>query len=386
MRILHTSDWHLGRTLHGVDMHQHQAAFLDHLVALVQERGIDAVLVSGDIYDRSVPSTQTVDLLSQGLARLTAITTVIITPGNHDSAVRLGFAAGLMRDNLRILAGIPAIGTPVVLPDGDRDVLVYGIPYLDPDAARAGLTADGEGPPARSHQGVLSAAMDVVRADRAARIRPATSIVMAHAFVAGGEASESERDISIGGVNVVPSGVFAGADYLALGHLHGPQQVSMADGLARYSGSPLAYSFSEMHHHKSSVLLEIGTDGAVAVELVRTPVPRRLAEIRGPIDSLLGGQFDGHSDDWLRVFVTDPAYPQSMFARIKERFPHALAVLHEPEGVGAGESAPQVTEAMDPLSVAAAFVEFATNAPPSVAEGAVLRHAYDDVRSAERSA
>ena len=385
VKILHTSDWHLGRTLHGVDMHEHQAAFLDHLIALVEEHGIDAVLVSGDIYDRSVPSTQTVNLLSRGLAGLTAATTVIITPGNHDSAVRLGFASGLMRDNLRILADVSSIGTPVVLADGERDVLVYGIPYLDPDAARSALTADGAEPPARSHQGVLAAAMGTIRTDLAARERPATSIVMAHAFVAGGEPSDSERDISIGGVNVVPSGVFAGVDYVALGHLHGAQQVPIKTGRARYSGSPLAYSFSEMNHHKSSVLLAIDADGVCSIELIPTPVPRHLAEIRGPIESLLGGDFDDHVGDWLRVYVTDRAYPQSMYARVKEHFPDALAILHEPEGVEAGATAPQVTEAMDPMTVTTAFVEFATNAPPTEAEAAILQGAYDDVRRAGRS-
>lgn len=385
VRILHTSDWHLGRTLHGVDLHEHQSGFLDHLVDLVEERGIDAVLVAGDIYDRSVPSTQTVKLLSRGLARLSDLTTVIVTPGNHDSAVRLGFASGMMRDNLRILADVSSIGTPVVLKDGERDVLVYGIPYLDPDAARAALTAEGAEPPARSHQGVLAAAMDTIRAELATRTRPATSIVMAHAFVAGGEPSESERDISIGGVNVVPSGVFAGVDYVALGHLHGAQRVPIKTGLARYSGSPLAYSFSEMNHDKSSVLLDIDADGTCTAELIPTPIPRRLSEIRGPIGALLGGEFDDHIDDWLRVYVTDRTYPQSMYARVKAHFPEALAILHEPEGVEAGATAPQITEAMDPMTVTTSFVEFATNAPPTELETEVLQGAYDDVRRAGRS-
>jgi len=387
VKILHTSDWHLGRTLHGVDLHEHQEAFLDHLVETVKARDIDAVLVSGDVYDRAVPGVQTVKLLSAGLARLSAVTRVILTPGNHDSAVRLGFAAGLMRENIRILADVSGIGEPVVVSGDHGDLLVYGIPYLDPDAARSALTADGAEPPARSHQGVLTAAMDRIRANLEALkgSRPRASIVMAHAFVAGGEASESERDISIGGVNVVPSAVFAGVDYVALGHLHGAQEVK-GMAMARYSGSPLAYSFSEIHQHKSSVLLEFGADGPPSVELIPTPVPRHLAEVRAPMASLLSGDHDGLADDWLRVYVTDASYPDNMFARVKERFPYALAVLHEPEGLAEHESAPQVTEAMDPMIVTADFVAFATNTPPDEGETAVLQRAYDDVRAADRSA
>ncbi|MFI5425680.1 exonuclease SbcCD subunit D [Aeromicrobium sp. UC242_57] len=132
MKILHTSDWHLGRTLHGVDMHEHQRAFVDHLVAEVSARAIDAVLISGDVYDRAIPAVDTVRVFDDALARLSALTTVIITPGNHDSAVRLGFGAGLMRDSIRILASIADLHDPVLLDDGDTTVAVVRHPLPRP--------------------------------------------------------------------------------------------------------------------------------------------------------------------------------------------------------------------------------------------------------------
>src|SRR5450759_4240624 len=130
MRVLHTSDWHLGRTLHGVDLLEHQAAYLDHLVELTRTEGIDAVLVAGDVYDRAVPPVEAVTLLSETLVRLAEHTSVVITPGNHDSAARLGFGAGLLRDGVHVHARVAGIATPVAIRDGDRrEVLVYALPY-----------------------------------------------------------------------------------------------------------------------------------------------------------------------------------------------------------------------------------------------------------------
>lgn len=407
MRILHTSDWHLGRTLHGVDLLGHQAAYLDHLVELAAAERADAVVVSGDVYDRAVPPVEAVALLSDALARLSATTTVVVTPGNHDSAVRLGFGADLLRGGVHVRARVADVGTAVELADDDGPVLVHALPYLDPDATRHVLAegdptvADGE-PLPRSHEAVMAAALRRVRADVAARTagraRP-RSVVMAHAFVVGGEASESERDIRVGGVDSVPAGVFAGVDYVALGHLHGPQRIAFpagpgsggSDGAAvepvlQYSGSPLAYSFSEVRQRKATVLVDLGPDGVRGVELVPAPVPRRLAEVTGMLEDLLGAAGEPHVDDWLRVVVTDAARPPDLHARVRGRFPHALVVEHRPAVVAQRSAARVVTSASDPLQVAGEFVEHVTGAPPTAEELAVLRRAYEDVLAAGRSA
>ncbi|MFS0702785.1 exonuclease SbcCD subunit D [Cellulomonas sp. 179-A 4D5 NHS] len=410
MRLLHTSDWHLGRTLHGVDLLDHQAAYLEHLVDVVRTDPVDAVLVAGDVYDRAIPPVEAVQLLSATLARLAEHTTVVLTPGNHDSAARLGFGAELMRERVRVRAQVGDLATPVVLPSDDGDALVYALPYLDPDVVRHRLDA-----PSRSHESVMTAATALVRADLARRTaeasaagRPAPrSVVMAHAFVIGGEPSESERDIRVGGVDHVPAGVFHGVDYVALGHLHGPQLVGGAGGpgradggtprtggadgirpVLRYSGSPLAYSFSELHQAKSTTLVELPRGGGgPVVTLLPAPVPRRLAELSGPLEDLLGPAGAAHTEDWLRVTVTDAHRPPDLFRRVRERFAHALVIQHRPpERTGAERAAAQVTAAHDPLEVAAEFVAHVCGAEPTEAERTVLRRAYEDVVALERSA
>ncbi len=399
MRILHTSDWHLGRTLHGVDLHRAHEAFLDHLVELVRAERVDAVVVAGDVYDRAVPPVASVELLSDALARLTALTRVVLTPGNHDSATRLGFGAGLFRDRLAVRSRIAGLGEPVVLPDADGapGALVYALPYLDPDMSREELTETGEDGarerPARSHEAVTAAALRRVHADLATRRAAGARVpamLLAHAFVTGGAASESERDIRVGGVDAVPSGVFgpAGAlDYVALGHLHGPQRVGRegVDPVMRYAGSPLAFSFSEAAHHKSTALVDLGADGVRAVELVPTPVPRRLGDVTGTLAALLGRAFDDRTGDWLRVTVTDDVRPEQLWEQVARRFPHALVVRHVPARVRE-RAAATVTSAQDPLEVAAQFLAAAGGRPARQAELAVLREAYEAVLAAERSA
>ncbi|MGN7701950.1 exonuclease SbcCD subunit D [Cellulosimicrobium sp. 22601] len=435
MRILHTSDWHLGRTLHGVDLLEHQAAHLDHLVELTRTEDVDAVVVAGDVYDRAVPPVDAVSLLSDALTRLAEHAHVVVTPGNHDSAVRLGFGDRVMRPGVHLRARLSDVGTPVVLAprpgprgraaEGDASLLVYALPYLDPDTARHAL-AEGDDagadrpdpsaggarrPLARSHEAVMAAAMRRVGADlarRRAQHPSARAVVVGHAFVVGGLASESERDIRVGGVDAVPAATFGGwgVDYVALGHLHGPQRVAVPDvsretaghgsssaTVARYSGSPLAFSFSERHQRKSTALVDLdrlgggaGGDPDAAVELVPAPVPRRLAEVTGTLDDLLGAAGEPHVDDWLRVVVTDAVRPAELYARVRGRFPHALQVTHRPPRPEEREVVTAVGPGRDPLDVARDFVEHVAGHAPSDAEIAVLREAFELALAEERSA
>lgn len=393
MRLLHTSDWHLGRTLHGVDLLGHQAAFLDHLVDVVRSEQVDAVLVAGDVYDRAIPPVAAVELLNDAVLRLTDHTRVIITPGNHDSATRLGFAAPLFRDRLIVRSRVEQIGTPVEIPDaeGRCSALVYALPYLDPDMVRhrlAGPDLDEDGHltlPARSHEAVTTAAMRRIHSDLATRRAKGAhvpTVLMAHAFVVGGEASESERDIRVGGVDSVPLGALTGLDYLALGHLHGPQRIGrdQRDGagpVARYAGSPLTFSFSEMHHTKSTALIDLDGGGVRRVQLLGTPCPRRLSEATGTLEDLLSRQFDAQATDWARVVVTDPVRPSGLHARVRQRFPHALIVQHRPGHRSETDSPRAVATTHDPLDVTAEFVTDVRGAAPSAAEADVLRRAYE---------
>lgn len=380
MRILHTGDWHLGRTLLGADLLGHQAAFTDWLVDLVRARSIDLVVIAGDVYDRAIPPVDAVRILSRALERLAETTTVVLTPGNHDSAARLGFGAGVMASRVRILAEPAGIATPVLVDDPAGAVAVYGIPYLHPDLTRYALAAVPDEPLPRSHQAVVGAAMDRVRADLAER--PGTrSVVVAHAFVGGTEPSDSEQDIRVGGVDRVAESVFDGVDYVALGHLHGPQRVGPGDRI-RYAGSPQAFSFGERNQQKSVTVVDLDASGAVTVELVPAPVPRRLVDVRGGIDEIESGVFRSAADAWVRVAVTDTVHPERMYARVKQCFPHALAVTHEPADRGERVAARAVTATSDPVEVAADFVAFATGATPDHDDHAILTEAYEAAAAA----
>ncbi|MEU2441050.1 exonuclease SbcCD subunit D [Streptomyces rubradiris] len=378
MRILHTSDWHLGRAFHRVNLLQAQAGFIGHLVTTVREREVDAVVVSGDVYDRAVPPLAAVELFDTALHRLAdlGVPTVMIS-GNHDSARRLGVGAGLIdRAGIHLRTEPSAAGTPVILRDAHGDVAFYGLPYLEP-----ALVKDEFGVGKAGHEAVLGAAMDRVRADLAARPRGTRSVVLAHAFVTGGEASDSERDITVGGVAAVPAGVFDGVDYVALGHLHGCQTITER---VRYSGSPLAYSFSEAGHRKSMWLIDLDADGSVTAERVDCPVPRPLARIRGRLDDLLADpELARHEDAWVEATLTDPLRPAEPMARLTARFPHTLSLVFAPERA---PDDPRVSYARrlagrSDEQVAQDFVAHVRGAGPDAAETAVLREAFDAVRA-----
>ncbi|MFJ6044659.1 exonuclease SbcCD subunit D [Brachybacterium paraconglomeratum] len=386
MKILHTSDWHLGRTLHKVDLHEHQAAFLDWLVDLVEAEGVDVVVIPGDIYDRAVPAVSSVTLLDRALARLADTgATVVLTSGNHDSPERLGFGRSLMRAGIHLLTDLPGIEHPVSVEDEHGEVLFFGLPYLEPDRARTELAREGEEPLPRSHEAVTRAALDRVREHAAAR-PGARTVVLAHTFVTGGEASDSERDLSVGGVDSVPAGVLGGIDYLALGHLHGCQDLTRSVGApAWYSGSPLAFSFSERSHRKSVLLVELGAPGAdgeraeVAVRRIETPVPRRLTELRGTLEEILARR-DEHAGDWLKAVVTDPARPAHLQEQLREAYPHLLLTEYAPEGRAASAGTPVVRREQNPLEVMDEFLAHVTGGDPTEAEHDVLERAYSAVR------
>ncbi|WP_327576943.1 exonuclease SbcCD subunit D [Streptomyces sp. NBC_00145] len=377
MRLLHTSDWHLGRAFHRVKMLGAQAEFIGHLIATVREQDVDAVVVSGDVYDRAVPALAAVELFDDALHRLAeqGIPTVMIS-GNHDSARRLGVGAGLIgRAGIHLRTDPGACATPVLIPDATGDVAFYGLPYLEP-----ALVKDEFGVSKPGHEAVLAAAMDRVRADLAERPAGTRSVVLAHAFVTGGEASDSERDITVGGVAAVPSGVFDGVDYVALGHLHGSQVISER---VRYSGSPLPYSFSEADHRKSMWLVDLDAHGFAAVERVDCPVPRPLARIRGDLADLLARpDLTAHEESWVEATLTDPVRPDDPMARLAERFPHTLSLAFDPQRAPEDPdvSYAQRLKGRDDQQIAEDFVTHVRGAGPDERERAVLREALDAVR------
>ena len=393
MRLLHTADWHLGRAFEGWSLVDHQAAFCAWLAEVCREAEVDAVLLSGDVYDRAVPALDAVRLLDEALLAVVATCPVIAISGNHDSAGRLGFAGPLLDGagvHLRVSVG--DLDRPIRLTSADGVVaLVYGIPYLEPVSDSEALGCE------RSHAGVLGAAMARVRADLTARREAAAAageptpraVVLAHGVITGGETTGSEKDIAIGGVQDAPAHLFEGIDYVALGHLHRAQQITATTTgtVLRYSGSPLGYSFAEEGHVKSVTLVDLAADGTVSLTERPTPVPRRLTTLTGTLTSLCTDPaLAVHAEDWIRAIVTDPIRPEGMSERLRARFPAlVLPEWRPPEASAAGRGAAGRADvaSANPVEVVADFIERVTGAPPSPSMLALVDAAVQRVRRAE---
>jgi len=398
MRFLHTSDWHLGRSLHRADLRAAQAGFLDHLVEVARAERVDAVLVAGDVYDRAIPPVDSVSLYEDALARLRATgARVVLISGNHDSARRLGVNSALIdASGVHLRTRPAALADPVLLPDEHGEVAVYGVPYLEPalgmpdaGAQEPGIPQDDDVGP-RTHEAVLRKAVHRIRANALAR-GVARTIVMAHAWVAGGASederhrdaeqakSDSERDISVGGIGYVPASLFDGFSYVALGHLHGRR--TLAENL-RYSGSPLPYSFSEKNHEKGSWLVEVGFDGTASAAWVPAPVHKRLATLTGHLDDLLTSRaYDEREADYVAVTLTDTARPVGAMDKLRARFPHILTLEFKPEGVTPDKrSYGEKVKGRDDLTVAAEFVRHVRNTAATVPEQELLAAAFAAAR------
>ncbi|WP_109211999.1 MULTISPECIES: exonuclease SbcCD subunit D [Microbacterium] len=322
MRILHTSDWHIGRSFHGHSTLDALRGVLEALVEQVREHRVDLVIVAGDVFDSATPAAGAYTLLSDALRGLAdAGAAVVVTSGNHDSAARLGFQSQLLREGVHVITDPELVGTPVSFADEHGPVHVYGIPYLEPVLLRSLW------PGVRTQADVLAHAMDLVRTDAATR--GGRTIAVAHCFAAGVEPTPHlERDIQQGGLDIVPLSTFAGVDYMALGHIHGRQQLSPG---VRYAGAPLHYSFDEGDKPRGSWLVELGPEGLGEVEWLPLPVPRALATLTATLEELLEEErFAAHAGDWVRAEYTDPLPQRDPMRRLLARFPFCAEVRHAP--------------------------------------------------------
>lgn len=384
MRFLHTSDWHLGRALHGESLLDAQRTFVDFLVDTVRERSVDAVLVAGDLYDRAIPAVDAVELFDDALSALAALQVpVVLIGGNHDSPARINFGSRLMdHAGVHLRTDVSTIGTPIVLSDAHGPVAVYPIPYLEPQLTWHQLGADDP-----SHSSVLQAAGDLVRAHARAHGYDRT-IVVAHGFVKGKffpVRADSERDISVGGTEMAPVTVFDDISYVALGHLHGFQEP--VPGRIAYSGTPLAYSFSEVGQTKTVNLVELDAAGAVTLERIDCPVPRPLAVIRGELDALLADpEWEPYEDAWLSVVLTDEVVPTEPMAALRTRFTGVLKLeLLGRHARIVENSYGERLAGLDDLDLAGQFVVDMRGRSPLDREVELLRAAFEDQRIAEVS-
>jgi len=318
MRILHTSDWHLGRSFGDHKLLDQQALFVDWLVELVRHEEIDLVAVAGDLYDRSVPPADAVELFHSALKRLLAAgADVAAITGNHDSAERVGSIDGLLTSGLLLRGGYKRAADVDVRSYSDGPLAIVAVPYLDPVFAPLDTSSQASSRP--SHETVLRRTLQTARARMTPGMR---SLAIAHAFVTGAEPSESERTLAVGDAGMVSSAVFDGFDYTALGHLHRAQIVG-GDERVRYSGAPLAYSFGETSQ-KEVVLIELDADGDARSKPIPITVGRSVTTVRGTLDELLAA--DGNDRDWVRVELTNAHPVADAHRRLRDRFPHLVEI------------------------------------------------------------
>ena len=243
-RFLHTADLHLGRALYGERLLADQEDVLAQLTAHIDANPPDALLIAGDVFDRSVPPAEAIEVLDQFLYAIAGKRSVpvVMIPGNHDSADRLGFGSRLLGEGrLHIVSSLERATTPLIVKDEHGPIEIFGLPFLEPARVRQYLEDDD----IRDHHSATQAMVDHVRAQATTD----RTVLVAHAFVRGGTISDSERALSIGGLDTVDAAVFAPFNYVALGHLHRPQSAGLSH--VHYSGSPLKYSASEVGHTKS---------------------------------------------------------------------------------------------------------------------------------------
>lgn len=316
MKFLHLSDLHIGRQLHRYSLQEEQTRMLDHLCRIAEEEKPDAVLIAGDVYDRSIPPVYATQLLDNFLARLVRTTKVFLISGNHDSAERLSFLSGPLKESgLYISPAYRGEVSPVTLTDAQGPVDIWLLPFVKASTVRPYF-------PEETIENTSDAVSCILR-----RMNPdpgRRNVLVAHQFVAGGQLSGSEEtasDISVGGLDLVDARIFSAFDYVALGHIHRAQNVG--SGRIRYCGTPMAYDFSEARSEKSVTLVELRKDRSLDIRCTPIPAPRALVEVRGLFDELTSPDSISRADQdaYTHVTLTDNAPIPDVMNRLRQIYP-----------------------------------------------------------------
>ena len=319
MKFIHTSDWHLGRQFHHVSLLDDQQAVLDQLIQYIENNPVDAVVVAGDIYDRSVPPTIAIELLNKVVKRICGElnTPMILISGNHDGAERLGFGSEQMKNaGLHIISNFEDMLTPVVIEtESAGQVAFYGMPYNDPEQVRFAYQE-----PVSTHDQAHKLLAEKIAEQFQSEQR---NVLVSHCFVDGAIESESERPLSIGGSDRVSHEHFLNFDYVALGHLHQPQK--KGEEYIRYSGSLMKYSFGEQNQKKGFTLVEIDKNGFVSAEHVDLSAPHEMRIVEGELEQVIEqGKTDPKNEDYLLVRLMDKHAILNPMEKLRTVYPNVL--------------------------------------------------------------
>ncbi|MCG9547034.1 exonuclease SbcCD subunit D [Vibrio harveyi] len=319
MKFIHTSDWHLGRQFHHVSLLDDQQAVLDQLIQYIENNPVDAVVVAGDIYDRSVPPTIAIELLNKVVKRICGElnTPMILISGNHDGAERLGFGSEQMKNaGLHIISNFEDMLNPVVIEtESAGQVAFYGMPYNDPEQVRFAYQE-----PVSTHDQAHKLLAEKITEQFQSEQR---NVLVSHCFVDGAIESESERPLSIGGSDRVSHEHFLNFDYVALGHLHQPQK--KGEEYIRYSGSLMKYSFGEQNQKKGFTLVEIDKNGFVSGEHINLAAPHEMRIVEGELEQVIEqGKTDPKNEDYLLVRLMDKHAILNPMEKLRTVYPNVL--------------------------------------------------------------
>ncbi len=333
MRILHTSDWHIGRQFHNTSLLEDQSHVLDQIIAIAKSETVDVVVIAGDIYDRAIPPASAVSLVDKTLNQLCNVLKipVIMIAGNHDSPERLSFGSRqLSKANLYITGPLAKNVNTVVLKDEYGEVTFYSIPYADPATVRNVFSEEDNALDLRTHDQCMARIIQEIPDHKKQR-----SVAISHCFLAGGDACESERPLSVGGAEHVTTKHFKSFNYTALGHLHSQQHRTEKN--IRYSGSILKYSFSEEHHNKSITLVDMDEKGDCEIKQIELKALHDMRSISGAFDEILeGAKKDKNPEDYLLISLTDKHAILDPMGKLRQVYPNVLH-LERPGLMSSGE-------------------------------------------------
>lgn len=373
MKLIHLSDLHLGKRVNDASMLEDQAHILDQILAVTDAEAPAAVLIAGDVYDRAVPSAEAVELLDSFLCRLAGRgLQVFLISGNHDSPERLAFGGRLMRaSGIHISPVYDGTVTPISLSDALGAVNFWLLPFLKPAQVRRYYPEE----PIESCTDACRVAVAQMPLDPAAR-----NVLLAHQFVTGAATCDSE-EISVGGSDNVDAAVFEGFDYVALGHIHGPQNI--VPGRIRYCGTPLKYSFSECRHHKSVTVVELAEKGNVSVRAVPLTPLRDMRELRGTYAALTAKEnyWGTPTEDYLHIILTDEEDVPEAVGRLRVIYPNLMKLTYDnarTRSSGIPEAAEDIRQ-KSPLELFGELYETQNNQPMSDTQAAFVRDLIESI-------
>jgi len=321
MKLIHLSDLHIGKRVNEVSMIEEQAYILDRILEITEKEDPGAVLICGDVYDKSVPSAEAVTLLDDFLCRLAEQNRqVFIISGNHDSAERLAFGGRLMEERGIHLSPVydGTVG-PITLTDSHGPVHFWLLPFIKPAHVKRFYPDEG----IESYTDACRVAVEQMKIDIASR-----NVLLTHQFVTGSATCDSE-EISVGGTDNVDAAVFADFDYVALGHIHGPQNIGSEH--IRYCGTPLKYSFSESTHRKSITVVELEEKGSFDLRTIPLIPLHDMREIRGSYDDVTAKSFYENTavEDYLHITLTDEEDVPEAMARLRVIYPNLMKLSYD---------------------------------------------------------